>query len=174
MVGSEGGNGVVGSEKSEGMVGSEGREGVVAYSMKYKTTTMMLLLSLSLSSLISLHCVLAKSPTATWPSSLIGLFVALTQNIISCCHALLSLQPVKQSDADVLNRLVICKADVLGFPLQLSTSIATLPVLPHGFNFPSIACINAVIPVNGITWDLNHHSHHTLPWYASCLVLLSL
>ena len=38
-----------------------------------------------------------------------------------------------------------------------STSITTLPVSYHGFNFLSIAHINAGIVVNGVSCDLNHH-----------------
>jgi len=90
------------------------------------------------------------------PITLIQKIVA--QNVVSRCHALLSLQPVKQSDAEALDRLIIRKVhDVLGFPFQLSTSIATLPVSYHGFDFLSIARINAAISVNGIVRDLNHH-----------------
>jgi hypothetical protein len=82
----------------------------------------------------------------------------VSQNIVSRCRALLSLQPVKQSDADALDRLVVHKVhDALGFPFQPSTPIATLPVSYHGFDFPSIARINAAITVNGISRDLNHH-----------------
>lgn len=41
----------------------------------------------------------------------------VSQNIVSHCHALLSLQPVKQSDAEALDRLIIRKVhDALGFP----------------------------------------------------------
>ncbi|KIK04953.1 hypothetical protein K443DRAFT_92029 [Laccaria amethystina LaAM-08-1] len=76
----------------------------------------------------------------------------VSQNIVSRCRALLSLQPVKQSDADALDRLVVHKVhDALGFPFQPSTPIATLPVSYHGFDFPSIARINAAITVNGIS-----------------------
>ncbi|EDR16147.1 uncharacterized protein LACBIDRAFT_321369 [Laccaria bicolor S238N-H82] len=82
----------------------------------------------------------------------------VSQNIVSRCHALLSLQPVKQSDAEALDRLIIRKVHgALGFPFQPSTSIATLPVSYHGFDFPSIARINTGIAVNGIGRDLNHH-----------------
>ena len=82
----------------------------------------------------------------------------VSQNIVSRCRALLSLQPVKQSDAEALDRLIIRKVhDALGFPFQPSTSIATLPISYHGFDFPSIAHINAGIVVNGVSHDLNHH-----------------
>ncbi|EDR05378.1 uncharacterized protein LACBIDRAFT_329822 [Laccaria bicolor S238N-H82] len=70
----------------------------------------------------------------------------VSQNVVSRCRALLSLQSLKQPDAEALDRLIIQKVhDALGFPFQPSTSIATLPVLYHGFDFPSIARINAGI-----------------------------
>jgi len=73
-------------------------------------------------------------------------------------NTVLSLQPIKQSDTEALDRLIIRKVhDALGFPFIPSTSIATLPVSYHGFNFPSIARINAGIVVNGVSRDLNHH-----------------
>ena len=89
----------------------------------------------------------------------------VSQNVVSRCRALLSLQPVKQSDAEALDRLIIRKVhDALGFPFHPSISIATLPVSYHGFDFPSIARINASIVVDGICRDLNHHipSHQTM------------
>ena len=90
------------------------------------------------------------------PTTLIWKIVS--QNVVSRCRALLSLQPLKQLDAEALDRLIIWKVhDALGFPFQPSTSIATLPVLYHGFDFPSIAHINAAISINGIIRDLNHH-----------------
>jgi len=82
----------------------------------------------------------------------------VSQNVVLRCRALLSLQPIKQSDAEALDRLIIRKVhDALGFPFIPSTSIATLPVSYHGFDFPSIAHINAGIVVNGVSCDLNHH-----------------
>ena len=76
-MGSKGGEeGMVGSEGGERVGGSERGEGVDAYCMEYKTTTKMLLLSLSLS-LVSLCHVLATLLTATWSCLPIGSFVAL-------------------------------------------------------------------------------------------------
>ena len=90
------------------------------------------------------------------PITLIRKIVA--QNIVSRCRALLFLQPVKQSDAEALDKLIIRRVhEALGFPFQPSTPIAMLPVSLHGFDFPSIARINAAISVNGINRDLNHH-----------------
>jgi hypothetical protein len=67
---------------------------------------------------------------------------------------------IKQSDAEVLDRLIIEKVHLaLGFPFRPSSRIATLPLSLHGFDFPSIARINAGITVAGISRDLNHHIH---------------
>ncbi|KAJ4499753.1 hypothetical protein C8R41DRAFT_729585, partial [Lentinula lateritia] len=82
----------------------------------------------------------------------------ISQNIISRCRALLSLQPIKQTDADILdkkiNRLV---HDQLGFPFMPSPTILTLPIRNNGLGFPSIARINAGLATDGIRRDLNHH-----------------
>jgi hypothetical protein len=90
------------------------------------------------------------------PITLIRKIVA--QNIISKCRALLALQPVRQGDAETLDKLIMHKVhDVLGFPFHPNTEIATLPVSNHGFGFPSIARINAGLAVEGLSRDLNHH-----------------
>jgi len=82
----------------------------------------------------------------------------VSQNIVSRCRALLSLQPIKQADAEALDKLIIRKVhDALGFPFQPSSVIATLPVAHHGSGFPSIARINAGLAVEGLMRDLNHH-----------------
>jgi len=97
------------------------------------------------------------------PITLIRKIVA--QNIVSKCRAMLYLQPIKQSDAEVLDKQIIEKVHLaLGFPFRPSSRIATLPLLLHGFDFPSIARINAGIAVAGISRDLNHHirSYQTL------------
>ena len=84
----------------------------------------------------------------------------VSQNIVSRCRALISLQPIKQIDAETLDKLVTRKLhDALGFPFQPSSIIATLPVSHHGFGIPSIARINACLTVEGIMRDLNHHMH---------------
>ncbi|KAH7875505.1 uncharacterized protein C8R40DRAFT_1170604 [Lentinula edodes] len=82
----------------------------------------------------------------------------ISQNIISRCRALLSLQPIKQTDADILdkkiNRLV---HDQLGFPFMPSPTILMLPIRNNGLGFPSIARINAGLATDRIRRDLNHH-----------------
>ena len=46
---------------------------------------------------------------------------------------------------------------LLGFPFRPNTTIATLPISLHGFDFPSIARINQAIAISGLSRDLNHH-----------------
>ena len=90
------------------------------------------------------------------PITLIRKIVA--QNIALKCCAMLYLQPIKQSDAEALDKQIIEKVHLaLGFPFRPSSRIATLPLSHHGFDFPSIERINAGIVVAGISQDLNHH-----------------
>ena len=80
------------------------------------------------------------------------------QNIISRCRALLSLQPVKQSEAESLDRTIATKIhDLLRFPYSPQTQILMLPLNHHGLDFPSVARINAGIALEGLMRDLNHH-----------------
>lgn len=80
------------------------------------------------------------------------------QSIASRARALLTLQPITDSDALKLDRLVAAKVHATsGFPWMFNTEIATLPVSLHGFDFPSIRRINASIAVDGLARDLNHH-----------------
>ncbi|TFK17261.1 hypothetical protein FA15DRAFT_736109 [Coprinopsis marcescibilis] len=82
----------------------------------------------------------------------------VAQNIVSRCRALLYLQPIKQNDAESLDKLIIRRVHQLtGFPFSPNTEIATLPISALGLGFPSIARINAGIALNGINHDLNHH-----------------
>ena len=92
----------------------------------------------------------------------------VAQNIISKCHALLSLQPILPADAEKLNKLIIGKVHkTLGFPFQLTTDITTLPTAQHGFGFPSIARINAGLAIKGLQCDLNHH----IPTYCNMALI---
>ena len=82
----------------------------------------------------------------------------VAQNIVSRCRALLSLQPIKQADAEALDVRISSRIHgILGMPFAPSTKILTLPVSHHGLGFPSIARINAGIAVDGLVRDLNHH-----------------
>ena len=80
------------------------------------------------------------------------------QSIASRARALLTFQPITDSDAFKLDKLVAAKVHAIsGFPWIFNTEIATLPVALHGFEFPSIRRINAAIAVDGLARDLNHH-----------------
>jgi hypothetical protein len=80
------------------------------------------------------------------------------QSIASQARALLTLQPITDTDALKLNRVIATKVHAIsGFPWIFNTEIATLPVSLHGFDFPSIRRINASIAVDGLAHDLNHH-----------------
>lgn len=82
----------------------------------------------------------------------------VAQNIVSRCCAMLYLQRIKHSDVEALDKQIIEKVHlVLGFPFRPSSRIATLLLSLHGFEFPSIARINAGIAVAGISQDPNHH-----------------
>jgi Reverse transcriptase (RNA-dependent DNA polymerase) len=80
------------------------------------------------------------------------------QSIASRARALLSFQPVSDTDAIKLDRFVAAKVHAIsGFPWIFNSEIATLPVSLHGSEFPSIRRINASIAVDGLARDLNHH-----------------
>ena len=80
------------------------------------------------------------------------------QSIASRARALLSFQPITDTDALKLDRSVAAKVHAAsGFPWIFNTEIATLPVSLHGFEFPSIRRINTSIAVDGLACDLNHH-----------------
>ena len=82
----------------------------------------------------------------------------VSQNIISRCWALLSLQPILHADAIRLDqRIMKCVHASLGFPFCPSSIVSTLPLAFGGFDFPSLACINAGIAIDGLARDLNHH-----------------
>jgi len=67
------------------------------------------------------------------------LWKIVSQNVVSHCRALLSLQPIKQTDAEMLDQLIVRKVHkALGFPFQPSSIIATFPVSHHRFGFPSL------------------------------------
>ncbi|TFK21088.1 hypothetical protein FA15DRAFT_718181 [Coprinopsis marcescibilis] len=82
----------------------------------------------------------------------------VAQNIVSRCRALLYLQPIRKTDAESLDKLIIRRVHQLtGFPFSPNTEIATLPISALGLGFPSISRINAGIALNGINRDLNRH-----------------
>ncbi|KAJ6607833.1 hypothetical protein B0H10DRAFT_1817044 [Mycena sp. CBHHK59/15] len=88
-----------------------------------------------------------------------------SQCLISRCRALLSLQPIKQTDAEELDRKIMRKVhDELGMLFMPNTALMNLPLKHQGLNFPSIARINAGITIDGLARDLNHHIkvYHTM------------
>ena len=89
------------------------------------------------------------------------------QSIASRARALLTLQPITDTDALKLDRVIAAKVHAIsGFPWIFNTEIATLPVSLHGFDFPSIRRINASIAVDGLARDLNHHipAYRNMAW----------
>lgn len=82
----------------------------------------------------------------------------IMQSVASRARALLSFQPITDTDALKLDRSIAAKVHaVSGFPWIFNSEIATLPVSLHGFDFPSIRRMNASIAVDGLARDLNHH-----------------
>jgi hypothetical protein len=82
----------------------------------------------------------------------------ISQIIVSKCRALLSLQPIKQPDAEQLDRMISAKVhDLMRFPFTPQTNVLTLPLNHHGLDFPSVARVNAGIAAEGLMRDLNHH-----------------
>jgi hypothetical protein len=92
------------------------------------------------------------------------------QSIASQACALLTLQPITDTDALKLDRVIATKVHAISrFPWIFNTKIATLPVSLHGFDFPSICHINASIAVDGLACDLNHH----IPAYRNARITLA-
>ncbi|KAF9008468.1 hypothetical protein BDZ89DRAFT_1079046 [Hymenopellis radicata] len=82
----------------------------------------------------------------------------VAQSIIPRCRALLTLQPIKLSDASSLDSLIAEKVHVaLGFPFRPSSKLLSLPTSHLGLGFPSVYRINAGLLLNGLSRDLNHH-----------------
>ncbi|KAJ7457756.1 hypothetical protein FB451DRAFT_970478, partial [Mycena latifolia] len=79
------------------------------------------------------------------------------QNIISKARALLSLQPIRRTDAEDLDRQIKNKIHMeSGMPFIPNSDVLTLPIDFHGLDFPSIARINDGIAIDGLNRDLNH------------------
>ncbi|KAJ7895329.1 hypothetical protein B0H13DRAFT_1570139, partial [Mycena leptocephala] len=97
-------------------------------------------------------------PTFTTRTPITLLRKVTSQCLVSRCRALLSLQPIKQADAEELDRKIMRKIhNELGMPFTPNTLILDLPLKLHGLEFPSVARINAAIAIDGIARDLNHH-----------------
>jgi hypothetical protein len=90
------------------------------------------------------------------------------QCITSRCHALPSIQPIKNSDALFLDKQITRKVHaIMGFLYHGNTDILMLPVDCHGMDFPSIMRINMGLAVDGLAHDLNHH----IPAYCEVVLI---
>ena len=90
------------------------------------------------------------------PITLLRKIVA--QCIVTRCCALLSIHPIKNNDALLLDKQLAGKIhSALGFPYRGNTDILTLPVEQHGLEFPSIARINMGLVAEGLARDLKYH-----------------
>jgi hypothetical protein len=99
-----------------------------------------------------------KFPKLTMRTPITLLHKIAAQCIVARCRALLSIQPIKNNDALLLDKQIAGKIHMaLGFPYRGNTNILTLPVEHHGLDFPSIARINMGLVVEGLARDLNHH-----------------
>ncbi|KAF8065061.1 hypothetical protein FPV67DRAFT_1562916 [Lyophyllum atratum] len=82
----------------------------------------------------------------------------ISQNLISKCRALLSLQPISGTDASALDRMIAKRVhNTSGLPFCPDYTILTLPLKLGGLDFPSIYRINAGIAIDGLARDLKHH-----------------
>ena len=82
----------------------------------------------------------------------------VAQCITSRCHALISIQPIKDNDAVLLVQQITGKVHQhFGFPYHPNMNVLTLPISHLRMKFLSIAWINAGITVKGLAQDLNHH-----------------
>ena len=99
-----------------------------------------------------------KFPKLTIHTPITLLHKIIVQCIIARCRALLSIQPIKNSDALLLDKQIMGKVHMtLGFPYRGNTGILTLPMEHHGLDFPSVAWINTGLVIEGLAHDLNHH-----------------
>ncbi|KAF8149798.1 hypothetical protein B0H34DRAFT_678763 [Crassisporium funariophilum] len=90
------------------------------------------------------------------PFSLVRKIVS--QNLISKCRALLSLQPISGTNAISLDRMIAkCVQNMTGLPFCPDHTILTLPLKLGGFDFPSLHRINAGIAIDGLA--LTDQSH---------------
>jgi hypothetical protein len=99
-----------------------------------------------------------KFPKLTFQTPITLLCKIAAQCIVSRCRALISIQPIKDSDTTLLDQQIAGKIhNCFGFPYRPNTDILTLLVLHLGMEFPSITRINAGIAIEGLSRDLNHH-----------------
>ena len=90
-----------------------------------------------------------KFPKLVVKTPITLLWKIIAECIVSCCGALLSLQPIKQDQAIKLDHLIASKVhEALSFSYRAMTSILTLPLSLHGMGFPSIEQINAGLSID--------------------------
>src|ERR1700731_93332 len=82
----------------------------------------------------------------------------VNQIIVSKCRALLTLQPIKHTDAIRLDDAIKMKIHQLaGLPYAPCSHILNLPIPLHGLGCISIARLNSAITIEGTIHNLNHH-----------------
>ncbi|PBK65559.1 hypothetical protein ARMSODRAFT_851529, partial [Armillaria solidipes] len=82
----------------------------------------------------------------------------LSQCLVSKLRPHLAYQPISDTDAVHLDHLIAAKVhEYFSFPFHFNSSLLSLPLSLHGFDFPSVSHLNRVAAVNGLLRDLNHH-----------------
>ncbi|KAK0439458.1 uncharacterized protein EV420DRAFT_1316137 [Desarmillaria tabescens] len=82
----------------------------------------------------------------------------LSQCLVSKLRPHLAYQPITETDAVHLDHLITAKVhEYFSFPFHFNSTLLSLPLSLHGFDFPSISRLNRVAAVNGLLRDLNHH-----------------
>ena len=82
----------------------------------------------------------------------------IVQRLVSKIRPRLAFQPLLRADADMLDTAIAHKVhDYLRFPFPFNSTLLSLPLQLHGFDFPSVARLNACAAVTGLLRDLNHH-----------------
>jgi len=99
-----------------------------------------------------------KFPLLSSPLPLTLLHRIITQIVISKIRPHLALQPISNTNATALDRMLATKIHAyLGFPFHFNTTLLTLPIHLHGFGFPSISHLNSSLALSGLQRDLTHH-----------------
>lgn len=82
----------------------------------------------------------------------------VSQCLISSIRPRLSFQPISKKDAKSLDLLIAKKIhEYLSFPFAFNSTLLSLPLSLHGFDFPSITRIIDACALQGLQRDLNHH-----------------
>lgn len=82
----------------------------------------------------------------------------VSQCLFSSIRPRLSFQPISRKDAKSLDLLIAKKIhEYLAFPFAFNSTLLSLPLSLHGFDFPSISRTNDACALQGLQRDLNHH-----------------